>query len=386
MVTRFGLRHLIAWLAEGAGARMEPASNGADDAFATVTLSSRRDGYPPMEEGGLFVAIRSERRDGHDFAADAFRNGARAALVARVPENLQPAVARGEVAVVDFRGRRPAPTGGERLDAQPAAKPVLVLVDDPVAALQGCAAWWRRRHRARVIAITGSVGKTTTKDLAAGILARRYRVLRTEGNLNNEYGLPFMLLKLTAEHERAVLEIGISAVGEMETFAGMAAPDVAIVTRVAPAHLQQLGDIATVEREKGRLVEALPADGLAVLNADDERVARMAGRTVARAVLYGERECASVRATDVDVRGFDGLAFTLHRAGHSRRVQVPLVGRHFVTCALAAAAAAFEEGCTWDEVAAGLAEPPATRRLVPRMLASGATLLDDTDTASPAAP
>src|SRR5205085_5337610 len=140
-------------------------------------------------------------------------------------------------------------------------QPFLVLVDDPQTALQACAAWWRRHMPARVIGITGSVGKTTTKDLTANVLARRFRVLRTEGNLNNELGLPFMLLKLTPAHERAVLEIGISDVGEMATFARIAAPDVSLVTRVAPAHMHRFKDIETVEREKGVLVEALGSDG-----------------------------------------------------------------------------------------------------------------------------
>ena len=397
---QFALTHLLRWLA--GEARVRTADGGRETAdrgprsgargaggvrapaapFPTVTMSSLPDGQPPLRPGGLFVAVRG-RRDGHDFAADALAHGARAALVARVPDDLQAEVQAGRLAVYDFRSpaQREAFVSGQA----PGSAGALLLVDDPLAAIQACAAWWRRRQPARVLAVTGSVGKTTAKELLANTLARRYRVLRTEGNLNNELGLPFMLLRLTPAHERAVLEIGISAVGEMAAFAAIAAPDVAIVTRVAPAHLEQFGDLATVEREKGALVEALPPEGLAILNADDPRVARMAQRTAARIVSYGESAHADVRATEVEALGFDGLGFRLHRGGRSERVRVPLVGRHFVAAALAAAAAAFEEGCPWDAVVAGLAQPPATGRLRPRRLANGATVLDDAYNASPAA-
>ena len=347
----FSLGDLLAWRRDGDGARPVPPAERRH-VFSTVTHSSLVDGSPPMQPGGLFVAIKA-RRDGHDFVADAFRNGAHAALVSRVPH-----------AVDESR---------------------LILVDDTVAALQGCARWWRRQHAARVIALTGSVGKTTTKDLLTHILEQRGSVLSTRGNLNNEYGLPFMLLELTAGHNHAVLEIGISAVGEMETFAGIAQADAGIVTRVAPAHLEFFGDLDTVEREKGRLVEALPDTGLALLNADDPRVLRMRDRTRARVVTYGLDESADVRAVHVEPLGFDGVNFTLRRGAAEASVTLPLTGTHFVTCALAAAAAALEEGATLDEVASGLERPLAGRRLAPLRLPDGTTILDDTYNASPEA-
>ena len=353
--SRFGLAHLTAWVAQGDAARLERLASEAEP-FSMVTMSSLPDGSPPMRPGGLFVAIRGERRDGHDFVRDAFENGARAALVSHVPEGLPEAL-----------------------------RPRLVLVDDPQASLQGCAAWWRRQMPARVIGITGSVGKTTTKDLIASVLSRRYVTLATEGNLNNELGLPFMLLKLTPAHQRAVLEIGISDVGEMATFARIATPDVAVVTRVAPAHLHHFRDVDTVEREKGMLVEALTPAGVAILNADDPRVARMATRAPGRVVRYGEAAGADVRAISVVDRGFAGLEMAVLYQGRTERIAVPLVGRHFVTSALAAAATGFVEGCSWDDVLAGLATEPETPRMKPRRLPSGVTLLDDTYNASPAA-
>ncbi len=377
----FGLQHLLCWLARGDEAAV-PDRPGPP--FGAVTMSSRRDGVPPMREGGLFVAIRGARRDGHDFVADAFANGARAALVARVPEGLQPAVAAGRVQVRDFRHGAPAAAPCAETDSIPST-PLLLLVDDPLQTLQRCGAWWRRRQRARVLAITGSVGKTTTKELLASILRRRHTVLATEGNLNNELGLPIMLLRLTAAHQKAVLEIGISAVGEMATFAALARPDVAIVTRVAPVHLLGFGEVETVEREKGELVAALGDSGLAVLNADDERVARMRQRTRARAILYGCRAPADVQATEIERPTLEGLGFRLHFGGRSERAWLPLVGQHFVTPALAAAAAAFAEGCSWAEVLEGLAQPPPGARLQPRHLPNGAVLLDDTYNASPVA-
>ena len=384
----FSLEHLLCWLAHGDEAAL-PDRPGAP--FGAVTMSSRRDGVPPMREGGLFVAIRGARRDGHDFVADAFANGARAALVARVPEALQPAVAAGTVQVRDFRRGTAAGGADAQGHAWPMASdstaraPLLLLVDDPLQALQQCAAWWRRRQRARVLAITGSVGKTTAKELLANILRRRYAVLSTEGNLNNELGLPIMLLRLTEAHEQAVLEIGISAVGEMATFAALARPDVAIVTRVAPVHLLGFGTVETVEREKGELVVALRDDGLAVLNADDERVARMHRRTRAQAIFYGCHRPADVRATEIEQPTLEGLGFRLHYGGRSERAWLPLVGQHFITPALAAAAAAFAEGCGWDEVLEGLAQPPQGARLQPRRLPNGAVVLDDTYNASPVA-
>jgi UDP-N-acetylmuramoyl-tripeptide--D-alanyl-D-alanine ligase len=347
----FSLGDLLAWRTAGDAAH-RVAPDRRMHVFSTVTHSSLLDGSPPMKPGGLFVAHKA-RRDGHDFVADAFKNGARAALVRRVPAGV--------------------------------AERALVLVDDTLPALQRCATWWRRQHRARVIALTGSVGKTTTKDLLTNILSRREPVLSTRGNFNNELGLPFMLLELTDAYAHAVLEIGISAIGEMETFAGIAAPDVGIVTRVAPAHLEFFGDVDTVEREKGRLVEALRPEGTAILNADDQRVARMRSRTPARVVTYGTDRSADVRADDVSLLGFDGVRFTLVRGIERREVMLPMIGRHFVTCALAAAAAAFEEGTTWDDVVAGLEEPLANPRLAPVALPTGVTILDDTYNASPEA-
>jgi len=366
----FSLGDLAAWQRDGENAF--PVSRAERrHVFSTVTHSSLTDGSPPMLPGGLFVAVKA-RRDGHDFASNAFENGARTALVERIPDNLTEQVRMG--ALHTLRPGDPLPSDG---------RPILVLVSDAVGALQACARWWRGQHATRVIALTGSVGKTTTKDLLTHILEQRGAVLATRGNYNNEYGLPFMLLDLTPEYRYAALEIGISAVGEMESFAAIVRADVGVVTRVAPAHLQFFGDVDTVEREKGRLVEALPAGGTAVLNQDDHRVSLMRERTRAKVVTFGRSASASVRAEHVEPLGFDGVRFELQRGGQSRSVVLPLTGAHFVTCALAAAATALDEGASWDEVVSGLERPLENRRLVPLRLPNGVTILDDTYNASP---
>jgi UDP-N-acetylmuramoyl-tripeptide--D-alanyl-D-alanine ligase len=389
----FGLSHLLGWLTAGDAAR--PAPSGAP--FAAVTMSSLPDGQPPMRPGGLFVAHVS-RRDGHDFARDAFGHGARAALVGRVPDNLRAAVAAGDVAVADFRPGAPAPPA---VDAT-SPRPLLLVVGHPLEALQGVAGWWRRRHAAKVLAVAGAVGKTTTKELLANAVARRFVTLRTPGNFNNELGLPITLLALTPAHQAAVLEIGISEVGEMATFAAVAGADVAVVTRIVPEHMEFLRDLDTVEREEGGLVAALPATGVAVLNAGDPRVARMASRTPAGVLRFGlpdeiaappaeEQGTAGglgvdVWAADVVEHGLAGLAFTLHAPafpGGPRPVRLPLVGRHFVTAALGAAGAAFAAGCDWDDVVGGLEQTPQTQRLAPLRLPGGVTVLNDAYNASP---
>ena len=199
-----------------------------------------------MRPGGLFVAIGGGRRDGHDFVADALANGAAAALVDHVPDDVSPSVAAGHVQVLHLS----AATGW---DLSRETVPTLAVVDPgtgTMATLQALGGWWRRRWGGPVVAIAGSVGKTTTKDLTVAVLSRQFRTLGTEGNLNNELGLPITLLRLTPEHAVAAVEIGISAPGEMAAFSAIASPDVAVMTRIEAEHLEFLHDIETVAREE----------------------------------------------------------------------------------------------------------------------------------------
>jgi UDP-N-acetylmuramoyl-tripeptide--D-alanyl-D-alanine ligase len=373
---RFSLAHMLQW----AGV---PGNSRADAPFSTVSMSSRPDGWPPMRPGGLFVAIRGERRDGHDFVADAFENGAIAALVDHVPEKFARDVEDGRVRVIDLALRLAEP-----LSDAGGTERILVVVDPSIgtlATLQRLGQWWRQRWGRPVVAIAGSVGKTTTKDLVTAILSQQFQTHGTAGNLNNELGLPMTLLGLEFDHEVAAVEIGISAPGEMATFAAIASPDVAVMTRIEVEHLEFLRDIDTVAREEGELVATLPTSGTAVLNADDPRVLAMASRTSARVVTYGvENPGAQIRAEDVRSLGLDGLAFRLCHEGRSANVRVPLVGRHFVSAALAGAAAGFAMGCSWEAILAGLALTPKTPRIRVLRPIDDLLVIDDTYNASPA--
>jgi UDP-N-acetylmuramoyl-tripeptide--D-alanyl-D-alanine ligase len=242
------------------------------------------------------------------------------------------------------------------------------------------------------VAIAGSVGKTTTKDLITAVLSRQFRTHGTAGNLNNELGLPITLLGLHAEHDVAAVEIGISAVGEMATFAALAAPDVAVVTKIDAEHLEFLRDIDTVAHEEGVIVQGLTSLGTAVLNSDDPRVLAMAERTSARIVTFGEaprddghrRDRPHTFATDVRPLGMDGVEFRLCHDGRREVVRLPLVGRHFVSAALAAAGAGFAVGCSWDAVVAGLQAKPAAPRIRVLRPSDALQIIDDTYNASPA--
>ncbi|HEU4366695.1 MAG TPA: UDP-N-acetylmuramoyl-tripeptide--D-alanyl-D-alanine ligase [Methylomirabilota bacterium] len=311
-----------------------------------VSIDSRTLGV-----GEAFFAIQGHRLDGHAFLAEAAARGAACLVVHALPDDV------------------------------PANVP-LVLVEETTAALGRLGAWHRGRFAIPVVAVTGSNGKTTTKELAAGVLATRWAVLRPERSFNNQWGLPLTLLRLGPEHEAVVLEIGTNARGEIATLAALASPTVGVVTTVAGVHTEFLGSLDGVREEKAGLVRALPADGVAVLNADDPRVAGMARETRARVVTYGRGATAQVRASD-EVEDERGLAFVLRAGGAQQPVTLGLAGRHNVTNALAAAAAGVALGLSLAEIARGLGGvPPVAGRCVWRQ-AGDVTILDDTYNASP---
>jgi UDP-N-acetylmuramoyl-tripeptide--D-alanyl-D-alanine ligase len=304
--------------------------------------------------GSIFVAMPGDRTDGHRFAADALRAGAAAAFVDR-PLDL------------------PA-----ELDA------AVIRVADPLLALQELAAWWRSRHSVRVVGITGSTGKTIAKEITADVLSRTLNTLRNEGNLNSETGLPMTLLRLEPAHEAAVLEMSMYTVGEIARLAELARPEVGVVLAVHPTHLERAGSIERIAQAKAELPEALPADGLAVLNADDPWVAAMRDRTRAAVRTFGQGPGADVRADDVISHGLTGTEFTLSAPWGTKGVRSGTPGRHLVPHALAAAAAAEWLGVPLDEVAAALAAGSrAPHRMAIAEAAGGATLVDDTYNASP---
>jgi UDP-N-acetylmuramoyl-tripeptide--D-alanyl-D-alanine ligase len=320
---------------------------GRARSFRRVVTDSRQ-----VQRGDLFVALLGEQEDGHAFVQKAVASGATGVLVQRMPEALADGVAA-------------------------------YVVPDTLAALQRLAAVRRERFPVEVIGVTGSVGKTTTKEITAAVLSARYRVLKNEANYNNEIGLPLTLLNLRSEHERAVLEMGMYALGEIRLLCQMARPRVGIVTNVGPSHLERLGSLEAITDAKAELVESLPPDGTAILNGDDPRVAPMAQRTTARAVLYGTSPGCDVRGLDLEGRGLEGIAFTLECGGHRTRIQTQLPGRHLLHNALAAAAAGLVEGLALDEVVSALAVAQVPLRLTVHRARCGATILDDTYNASP---
>jgi UDP-N-acetylmuramoyl-tripeptide--D-alanyl-D-alanine ligase len=353
---------LLEWVEPASGSRVPPsisldellaATGGrllkatAVTSFAGAAVDSRH-----VTTGCLFVALRGERVDGHAFVAEAIRDGAGAVLVERPLET----------------------------DADAA----LVQVPDALQALQDLAAWWRSRSAVRVVGITGSTGKTIAKEIVADVLARTRSVLRNEGNLNSETGLPMTLLDLEPRHEVAVLEMSMYTEGEIARLAEIARPEVGVVLAVHPTHLERAGSIEAIARAKAELPRALPPDGLAIFNADDWRVAGMASATAATVRTYGLSEGADVRALDVVSRGLAGTEFTLRAPWAERRLRSGTPGRHLVPHALAAAAVAERFEVPLDELEAALAAGShAEHRMVIGEAASGATLVDDSYNASP---
>jgi UDP-N-acetylmuramoyl-tripeptide--D-alanyl-D-alanine ligase len=325
--------------------------------------------------GALFIALAGERLHGHDYVEDAFNRGAHLALVDRDLPGYP---------ILDLR-----PGAAQPLAAQAADlgfdQPLVLRVEDSLQALQTAAGFWRRKLDVRVIGITGSVGKSTTKEVAAEVLSKRYCTLKNTGNLNNEIGLPLTLLRLTREHERAVLEMGFYVPGEIKFLCDLALPAVGVLTNIGTVHAERAGSQEAIARGKAELVEALPPapDGVAVLNYDDSWVRAMAEKTQAQVFYYGLSPEADLWADGVASMGLEGIRFRLHFRNETLHLRVPMIGRHSVHTALRAAAIGLVEGLTWQEIVQGLRSEHTQLRLVTVRAESGALLLDDTYNASP---
>ncbi len=319
--------------------------------------------------GGLFVAIPGERVDGHDYVTDAFQRGASFALVQKeLP---------GSCRTLDLRSKKPValPTDDE--------SPTCLLVTDTLAALQQIARFWRTKLDLTVVGITGSVGKSTTKETIADVLSQRYRTLKSPGNMNNEIGLPLTILRLGHGYERAVLEMGFYVPGEIDFLCRIARPSIGVVTNIGTVHAERAGSQEAIFRGKSELVQALPMDGVAVLNYDDELVRKMADLTKARVFFYGLDPAAHLWADEVEGMGLEGIRFRLHYRKETLHVRVPMIGQHSVHTALRAAAVGLADGLTWQEIMDGLRQGQAQLRLTAVRSQSGALLLDDTYNASP---
>ena len=343
---------------------------GARPAVATPITEAAIDSRD-VNPGALFVAIPGERADGHDFIDEAFRRGAKFALVQREVGKAH--------RVVDVRKGATPPS------AQDLTPPACLRVEDSLAALQQTARFWRRKLSPRVIGITGSVGKSTTKEVVAQVLDERFRTLRNPGNLNNEIGLPLTILRLSGTHQMAVLEMGFFVPGEIRFLCEIALPHVGVVTNVGTVHAERAGSQEEIARGKAELVQSLPPapEGVAILNYDDPLVRGMQRQTKARVLFYGLTPEAELWADEVEGLGLDGVRFQMHYHGESMHVKIPMIGRHSVETALRATAVALVEGLSWQEVLAGLAHGRTQLRLVAVRSQTGALLLDDTYNASP---
>lgn len=283
--------------------------------------------------GELFFAVKGERLDGHDYVSAALEKAAAAAVVHKDQVHRYPSKTR------------------------------LLAVDDTLVALQTLAMAVRKLWGKPLVGVTGSAGKTTTKEAIAHVLSSRFRVLKSEGNFNNHFGLPLMLLKLQPEHDVAVIEMGMSHAGEIRALAKIAQPEIGVVTNVAPVHLEFFDSLAGIARAKYELIESLPANGTAVLNADDEYVSQFGRDFNGKVVMYGQRPTADVRAENVQSSGAEGSEFDVVTTGGREHAHLPLLGEHNILNALAAIAVGLARGLSLSEAVAALATlAPADKR------------------------
>lgn len=307
-----------------------------------------------LNPGDLFIAITGERFDGHEYVQAALEKGAVGAIV----------------------------EAGKQVAGGPLR---LLKVENTLKALQLLGAAARRLWGKPLLAVTGSAGKTTTKEILAHILATRFRVMKSSGNLNNHIGLPLQLLKLEAEHDLGVVEMGMNHAGEIRALGELAHHDLAVVTTVAPVHLEFFGSLAEIARAKYEIIETLPSGGVAVLNADDEYVSQFGRDFKGKVVTFGIKRTADVTAQKIKLNGAEGSTFELVVGNVGEPVTFPLVGEHNIYNALAAAAAAMERGISPSQAAAALSSiaPPDKRGQVLHL--HGATIINDCYNSNPRA-
>lgn len=318
----------------------------------------------------LFIAVPGENTDGHNFVKAAFKNGAHLAFI---DKHIEPGIP-----VVDLR--KPLQPGFAFPEV-----PFALRVENTVTALQQTAAFWRNKFDIRVIGITGSVGKSTTKELVAELLNQHYPTLKNQGNFNNEIGLPLTLLRLGPGYQRAVLEMGFYKPGDIKLLCDIAKPQVGILTNIGTVHASRSHTQEAIAQGKSELVHALPDSpvGTAILNIDDPFIVPMAKMTSANTFFYGLDEHADLWADEIDSQGLNGINFRIHYMGESFSLHAPLIGRHSIHTILRSVAAALVEGLTWSEIIFGLEHASSQLRLVAAHTRQGALLLDDSYNASP---
>lgn len=345
MVAAFALTAGL--VADATGGRL--MAGAPDRVFTTVATDSRT-----LPGDALFIALVGPRFDGHEFVPDAMRRGVAGVMVSRPPS------AQGSTAVI--------------------------LVDDTLSGLQRLGHAVRVRSGIRVIAITGSAGKTTTKEVAADFLSARYRVFRNPGNLNNHIGLPLSLLELRHAPDIAVVELGMNHPGEIRTLVRIAEPEIRVWTNVGDAHIGHFAASAAIAEAKAEILEGARPNDLLIVNADDPLVMRHAQQFAGRRLAFGEAAGADVRAMDVVDRGFDGTACDVATPSGRVHLEVPLAGRAQLSNVLAAATVAIECGLPLASIETRAARlQPVSRRGAVSHLAGGVRLVDDSYNASPSA-
>ncbi|MCC6705445.1 MAG: UDP-N-acetylmuramoyl-tripeptide--D-alanyl-D-alanine ligase [Thermomicrobiales bacterium] len=318
--------------------------------FRRIAYHSKRD-----VSGSLFIALVGEQVDGHVFVADAAANGAVAALVAR--------------RWADEQANPPLP---------------LLVVDDPVAKLQELGRARRELlPEMLVVGVTGSVGKTSTKEIIASVVARQFRTFKNPGNLNSEIGLPLAMLEVPPETEVGVFEMaGAWVLRELALIADIARPKIGVVINVHPVHLERMGSIEAIADSKAELIEALPEDGIAILNGDDPIVRTFADRTRARVLTYGLDPSNDISVSNLVTLGLEGSEFWVHIEGERYYIKVPMIGGHAVELALAAIAVGHALGMHISEMLPGFADATTQIRLIVTQGPNGSRILDDTYNAS----
>ena len=321
--------------------------------FSGVSINSRT-----IKEGELFVCIKGENFDGHDFFGDAFRKGA-AGIILSDTKNLS----------VGMLGK------GE--------SPFVIQSENTLRALQDLASYQRSLFPFRVIAVTGTNGKSTTKEMIASIIETKYKTLKTQGNLNNHIGLPLTLLKREPEHEVGVLEMGMSAAGEIKRLAEIAKPDIGVITNISAGHLGQLKTIKEVQAAKGELFDSLHKEGTAIVNADDPLVLELAKSLRIKKITYGIKEPADIQASDIQNKGNHGFTFTAKIFDQAIPVKLPQIGYCNIYNALAALATGHSLGITGKEMNLGLKNYQQIPQRNEQIHYEGMTLINDTYNANP---
>lgn len=310
-----------------------------------VVMDSRK-----VKEGGVFIAAKGERVDGHDFIPDALRLGAIGVVCERIPEN----------------GKAP-----------------YILVKDSVKALKDIAEYYRKGLSIPVIGVTGSVGKTSTKELIASVLSRKFATLKTEKNFNNEIGLPLTVLQIMPWHEAAVLEMGISDFGEMHRLSKIARPDICVLTNIGQCHLENLGSREGILKAKSEIFDFMNPEGQIFVNGDDDMLIRIEGKEGHSPIRFGLGEGNQVYATGIENRGLFGSRAEIHMEEESFEAEIPLPGIPMVVNALAAAAVGRYLGLTREQIREGIEGVRAVEGRSRVFSASGYTMIDDCYNANP---